>query len=353
MGDTPRLVTANPRSHAPGARQWLHARGIGGRTALAMVGLLLIGYLVRSAGPSRVAEVLWHARSWLPAIIALELLQGGSDVATLRMLMGPLRAKVPGSAWLRSTALSYAMMILVPAGRAAGEVARASLLSRYVGAARAATASAQLQASYVFAIAVLSGAECCVVATWLGRRAPLAILLAANALLMMSISAGLLAILWNARAGRWLDAVRRRISRLPEHKPAPGSGRGRSIPWRAAVICSISRTAQAAQYGVILRAVGGASSLRATLVVHGIHLVGTTLGDVLPNGLGVVDGTYRAFAREVGFADSPARALSIAFLAHVAQLVVASASILVLALSRQAAAHGATSPASAGANAPL
>ena len=321
--------------------------------ALAVVGLLFVAYLVRGAGPARVAGVIWDARSWLPAIVGLELVQAASDFVTLRMLLGPRRLQVPISAWIRSSAVAYAMMILVPAGRAAGEVARATVVSRHVGAPTAATASTQLQAAYVFAIGALSIVDCVVVWASFGARSPLTLLLAANAALMMSIAATLLAILWHARVGPWLDRLRRHFVGLPQDEVPIESARRRAIPWRAAAICTISRTVQVIQYGVILRAVGGTSSLGGMVIAHGIHLVGTTLGDVLPNGLGIVDGTYRTFAAAVGFGDAPARALSIAFLAHVAQLIVATASIVVLGMSGRAPANDAAAPTSAGSDARL
>ncbi|HXN31112.1 MAG TPA: lysylphosphatidylglycerol synthase domain-containing protein [Polyangiaceae bacterium] len=338
MGGARRVVTGPP-SGIP--RTWRAA----GRLALAFVGLGLVAYLVRGAGPARVTQVLWQARSWLPAAVALEIFQLASDFLTLRMLLGERRREVPATTWIRSSALAYAMMILVPAGRAAGEVARAALVAKHVGAPRAATASAQLQSAYVFAIAAWSAIECLVVASWRGVRSPLALLLAANALLMLTLSAGLLAVLWDARVGRWLERVRHRFALTSQQPPLEPSVR-RRVPWRAAALCALSRTAQIVQYSIILRAVGGAPGVRATLVAHGIHLVGTTLGDVLPNGLGVVDGAYRTFAAEVGFGDAPARALSISFVAHLSQLIVATASLVVFVLSRHEAPRGSASAAS-------
>ena len=296
--------------------------------------------------------MIWQARAWLPVAVALELFQLCSDFFTLRMLLGDRKSDVPVATWVRSSAIAYAMMILVPAGRAAGEVTRATLVAKHVGAARAATASAQLQSAYVFAIALWSAIECVVVATRLGVRAPLGLLLGANTLLMMTLSAGLLAILWDARVGHWLEGLRSRFVRSARQPPLEPSVR-RRLPWQAAGLCSLSRTAQVVQYAVILRAVGGIPTVRSTLIAHGIHLVGTTLGDVLPNGLGVVDGAYRTFAANVGFGDSPARALSIAFVAHLSQLMVATASLLVLALSRRSAPGGSAPHASEGARNPI
>jgi hypothetical protein len=99
------------------------------------------------------------------------------------------------------------------------------------------------------------------------------------------------------------------------------------------------------QYGVLVAAVGGVASVRNAFIAHGIHLVGATAGDVLPNQLGAVDAAYRGFASAIGFADAPARALSIAFLAHAVQLTCAAGCIVVAALVRQRVAEPSASTA--------
>ena len=93
------------------------------RVALACAGLALVGYFVHGAGPARVGEVLLDAGPWLLIIVAFE-----PRAAHDRRRRPPLPAgqgrggKVPVSTWGRSSAIAYAMMSLVPAGRVAGEV---------------------------------------------------------------------------------------------------------------------------------------------------------------------------------------------------------------------------------------
>ncbi len=313
------------------------AQRAAGRALLAAVGLGLIAYLVRSAGPRRVAETLWRAGAWLPLIIVLELMQIAGDYVSLRVLLGKGGREVPPGTWVRSSALAYGLMIVLPAGRAAGEVARASLIAKHTGATRAAGASARLQAAYVFAIAILSAIESVSVATRFGVRTRLALLLAGNAVIMTAIAGSLMAILWDARLGRWLYRIRRRLigsaEQAPPHEDGPPP---RTLPWRACAICLVARSAQALQYGIMLYAVGGAFSIHGALTAHGIELVGATAGDLFPNQVGVVDGAYRMFAADVGFADAPARALSIALLSRVARLLVAASCFVVVALSRRA-----------------
>jgi hypothetical protein len=307
---------------------------VAGRVALALAGLALIAYFVRGAGPSRVAEVLLRAGPWLPLIVLLEVAQPTTDVIALRYLLGKDASKVPLSTWARSSAISYAMMSLVPAGRVAGEVTRAALIASHVGAARAASASARMQSAYMFANGVLSAAACTVAAAWLGRTNVLTLLLLGNTTMMFVLSSALLAILWHGRVGRWLDTLRRRFVKVSEAPPALESAEERRVPWKPAIIASVGRASQTLQYGIILHAVGGAASVHGAFLAHGIHLVGATAGDMVPNQLGVIDGVYKTFAEVLGFAGTPERALSIAFVAHITQLLCASACVVGAAVTK-------------------
>ena len=230
------------------------------------------------------------------------------------------------------------MMICLPAGRAAGEVMRASLLAKHLGAARAASASTRLQVAYVFAIGVLSAIEAATVASRFGVRSPLALFLAGSA----GLDDGVLRGLVRRPAGRALPSLGREPSPARHAlRSAVAAHRARNAPNRSPpgpphLLRQPGTRAQAVQYGVILAAVGGVASIRGALLAHGIEIVGSTLGEFLPNQIGVVDTTYRTFALDVGFAAAPARALSIALLARLARLLVAAACIAIAALARRA-----------------
>ena len=293
-----------------------------GRVLIPLAGIALVVALVRDAGPSHVASVLRQAGPWVPLIFLMETGQIVADYTTLRSILGPSWRAIPLWTRVRACAVAYAMMILLPAGRAAGEVARGALFAKYIGAARSAAASAKLQAVYILANGVISVVDFLVVGAVLGWGSALALLLAANTVLMLAMAAALWAILWDGRVGRWLDGLRRRFQAGgAEGHDEHASDRAR--PWRGVAICSTVRLVQVAQYGFIVCAVGGAAGIRPAFVAHGIHLVAATVGDVVPNQLGVVDGAYRAFASVVGFAGAPARALSIAFVERIAQLTLA------------------------------
>jgi hypothetical protein len=315
-----------------------------GRVVLAMGGLALVAYLVTRAGAGRVAAVLWRAGPWLPAVFAIEVFQIGTDVLALRSILRGRWRQIPPATWVRSSAIAYAMMTLLPAGRAAGEVTRAALFSKHVGPARAATTSTSLQAAYLSANGVLSLAACVAVASRFGLRAPLALLLAGNVVFQAIIAGSLLAILRAARIGQWLDRMRRRFVPGAKDSVPLDPDERRRIPWRAALACTLGRSAQTLQYGIILYAVGGTLTVRNAFITHGIHLVGATLGDMLPNQLGATDGAYRAFATDLGFAGDPARALSIAFVVRIAQLTLAAICVIVASLTKHAASRDGASP---------
>jgi hypothetical protein len=304
---------------------------------LGVAGLSLVAYLVRGAGAGRVGRVLWLSRRWIPVVLLLEVTQLLSDVVALRTLVTQRTRDIRPSTWVRSSTVAYAMMVLLPAGRAAGEVARASLIARHVGGPFAATASARLQTAYLAALALASGVAGASVAGSAGLRSPLTILLLANAILTACVAAGLLTLLRDARIGGWLEQLRRRFGGNASPEPTATDLGARRFPWRALAACSGGRAAQLLEYGILLSAVGGVATVRGALTAHGIGLVGATLGDVVPNQLGVTDGAYRTFAPLLGLGAAPARALSIAFIAHAAQLTVAGACVLVASLTRRGA----------------
>ena len=79
-------------------------RRIFARVLAAVVGLALVAYLVRGAGPDRVAAVLWQAGRWLPLILALEVFQLGTDFFALRSILGERWRHIPAATWVRSSA---------------------------------------------------------------------------------------------------------------------------------------------------------------------------------------------------------------------------------------------------------
>jgi hypothetical protein len=307
------------------------------QVVLAIAGLILLAVLVRNVGLQRVLGVLHDARTLFPLVAALEVCIAIADVFAAGTLLGKSSRAVVASAWLRSTLSAYAATILLPAGRAAGEAARAIVLSRSVGAARATAACSHLQSCALLANAAMS--IICALAV-IGSQAGglLAGALLVNALACGSLGAGLLAISRNAKVAEWLRKRFHRFVRAEPLQTLPSATDVRN----AVAFCFTGRAIQAIQYGVIVRAVGGSFGANAATTALGIHLVGAAVGDLIPNQMGATEGAYRAFASALGFAAEPARALSIALMARATQLVLALACLVASpVIARQPRATGA------------
>ncbi len=124
---------------------WVWAKRIG-RPLLLVAGISAIVVLIRDAGPAAVLATLLGAGVWLPLILALELAWMAMDVVALRALLGEPARKVPYAVWVRSAMMAYGIMVLLPGGRAGGEVARAATLAPFVGGPRSAAVGTRLQA---------------------------------------------------------------------------------------------------------------------------------------------------------------------------------------------------------------
>jgi hypothetical protein len=275
--------------------------------------------LVRAAGPERVYILLQQAWPWLPAVIACEMLMVTTDLLALRALLGQAAERTPRSAWVRSSTFAYAAMIILPAGRAAGETIRAATLAPSVGAARATGACARLQSCIVFGNTVAS----LVTASFAYRYSTiLALALLANGLACALIGSAILLLARSERFAAWL---RKRFAKfVATHTVPPQAQPHRWATVLAIALAVTGRAVQTVQYGIAIHAVGLVATPVTTIVAQGIHLVGAAFGDLVPIQLGMTEGAYRAFASALGLQSDTARALSIALVARVAQLILAT-----------------------------
>ena len=297
-----------------------------GRWLLLAVGIVIVGVLIRNVGYARLWIVLRGSGVWLPPIIALEIVMAVLDLWGIRAIAGRKASEIPPADWLRSSLIAYACMILLPAGRAAGELARAAVLSKSVGAARATAWTTRLFAISLIAVGLTSLALSAVLLTWFGPSENLVRLLGLNAVAALACGVGVLAAAAHVRMAGWLARLVRRIS--PGVEIDIGSESVKRT-WRAALLAlTTARVLQTFQYGLIVLAVGGTLTVKSSAMAQGIHLLGASVGDVIPNQVGVLEGAYRLFADILGFSASPERALAIALLARAAQL---SLSLLCLA----------------------
>jgi hypothetical protein len=300
------------------ARYWRLVLLVGG------VGLAVI--LVRSAGTGEVVRVLGGAWGWLPLVALLEIGFIAFDLLALRVLLGTAAASLTVTDWVRSSTLAYATTALLPAGRAAGEAARAATLSRAVGTARAAGACARLQAASLVGNGTVSVAGASLLFFLERREAALSATLLLNAVATLGLATTLFALL---RSGRFATWLRRKFPKFAEaHASTPAPSDRIAIP-AASLLAVCGRVSQLAQYAVVLHAVGGTVTVASALTAQAIHLIGAAAGDLVPNQMGATEGAYRAFAGALGLGAEPARALSIALVVRIAQSSLAALCMLV------------------------
>jgi hypothetical protein len=296
-----------------------------------LVGAGALVWIVRDLGWSSVAGVLRRTAVWFPLIVALEALWISFDTLALRVLYGRERSSVPLRVWVRSALVAYPIMILLPAGRAGGEVARGSMLFAWVRG-DAISKSTLLQAAVLIANSVVS-LPCLAAVAWVvGWGHGLTLLLAGNALVTLVLGAGIALVFARTPLGRW---IQRRfhvdpppdvpaVAPDPAHPPHP-----LATFLRACATTSLGRVVQTIQYAVILAAVGGSLTPSSGLITQGIHLVGAGLGDFVPNAVGITEGVYRLFADTLGLGEAPERAVGIALVARLAQFALAMLALVI------------------------
>ena len=302
------------------------ARTVGGSSAVAIMrtarpllvvgGFALAACLVRSVGTERVLQIVRASGRLLPIVVLLEATFATCDSLAARVLLGTTGRAVTGSSWIRATALAYASTVLLPAGRIAGEAARAAALSRDVGVPMAVAACSRLQSCALLANAVV----CLACVTVVGHRGGdvLRVALAVNVIACSALAAVFLGALRSKRLTAWLGE--RFISIAGMEAPTPLAEIGVARTFAAQSLCVLGRAAQTVQYGVVLLAVGGIVTPTSALTAQGIHLVGAAVGDVIPGQLGAMEGTYRAFAGSLGLGADLASALSMPLIVRIAQL---------------------------------
>lgn len=306
------------------ARLLSAARSPMGRAVAGLAGVTCVALIVRGIGAEPLARALAGAAILFPAVLALEGAQVACTTMAMRSLYGP---RVPRAQLLRAGIIGYAVMGLFPAGRAVAEVARASLLTRWVGAARATAAAARIQIAALFANSLISAVAAAAVA--LSDRGPawLALAIAGNSAATFAVGLSLF-LAARRRPGAWLGKLVPKaqgfgadldgVLEAERHLPAAAAG------WELA-----GRLCQVAQNAVLVACVGGAPALGSALASEGIHLVGAAVGDLIPGNLGATEGHYTLAASALGL--PVASAVGIALLAHLSQLVYVLAGSLVSA----------------------
>lgn len=269
---------------------------------------------------------------FVPVIVLLEAAFMSMDVLSLRSLIGAPARDVPLAVWVRSGLMAYAIMILFPGGRAAGEVVRATQLAPYTGGAKAAAYGTRLQAATMLGNTFIS-IPAAIACFWAGGASgALPWLVLGNGLVTAAIGGGILFVSRRSKLGGW---VGQKFSALASHGASFDEALRDETPFGPALFfSSLGRAFQTVQYGIILLAVGGSLGVLSALISQGIHLVGAGAGDLVPNQAGITEGAYWMFAEALGLSADPAAAVGIALIARFCQYILAGLGLLVGAVWR-------------------
>jgi hypothetical protein len=254
-------------------------------TLLAAAGASVAAAFVAHAGAARVADVLGRMGWGIAAAVVLEGARVVCETAGTRALQGTPR--LPLRALARAQLAGYAVCYLLPAGRTVAEAVKAAMLARHAGRERVVGVALANQAMALVAVAIASGL-CAAGAT--GR---LAALLAAHAAVTGATGLAILATAW------------RRM---------PAAGKRAALAGMLA-----SRACQAGALAALLRAAAPGARPLDAVVLWGLHLVGASLGDVVPAQLGIADAALGLGAASAHL--DVAAALAVASAARAAQLV--------------------------------
>lgn len=303
------------------------AQSRSGRLLAALLGASAIYFFLRHAGFREVGLTLSRAAPIFPVLIILEVLILACSTRALRSLYGHEGAGIPLGAWIRAALVGYAVMGLVPAGRTIAESTRAAILAKSSNGVIAAVAAARMQALVLLANAAISFFAAIATYWVVGFELPTYLVLG-NFLITLALGLGILIAGKKSNVGQWVgDRIK------------PGSTSGakfdenfagqKLIPGKALGFEFLGRIVQVLQNGVFVFAVGGKFGVIPAFCSEAIHLVGAAVGDLFPAQLGFTEANYQLSAHALAL--TPSNALSIALLAHLAQLFWMSVGIGVTA----------------------
>ncbi|MCE9673111.1 flippase-like domain-containing protein [Myxococcus stipitatus] len=294
------------------------------RPLFAVAGLGMLALLVRKVGPRELGDVLLDAAPWLPWVALLEVGRQGMDALATRSAYGPSADQVPMRELMRAQLIGTAVSSMAPAGRAAAEATKAALLAPYLGGARATAAAATSQSASLAAGGLISF-PCAAASFLLTGWSAFTLAMLGHGVVLVLACAGVRACM---RARRPCDWLASRSARWSQHTAQfrASACHGPLLPRGPMLAFLGSRMLQVVQYGVLTHAVGIDTSAVQALFSQGLYLCALAVGSLVPGQVGVSDG---AFALAAGVLDTTAaRAMSVALLNHLVQLVFVAAGAL-------------------------
>ncbi len=308
----PPEVEASPRS------RWR----LVGRLLLFLVGVLAVVVMVRQFGAEQIGAAIARTAVWLPLICLLDFSWVALEGGALLAVYGPERRQISLRLWLYTSFVHYAAFMLLPMGRATAEVTRAAVLKRFINRDLAVVGAALMQSLTMVGNGITSLVAAGAV-FWFASSRALTLALLTNAALMLVFGIVSYLVLRHVKVGGFLA---RRFERFAEAGPGfdqQFSLSRRAHP-RALAFCLLGRVVQTAQYGVIVCAVTGHFSFAHAWIAEGIQMAARSAGDFVPNQIGVTEGAFVLFRHALDLAELPALAMTIALVARISNVSVAS-----------------------------
>lgn len=292
-----------------------------------MVGVGLLAYSIHRTGASTVWAVARTALPFLPAIAFFNAVFYLTEGLGQKQMLGEAGTTIPFRIFIRATMAAFVAGALLPLGRAGAEVLRTTSFAPYVGLARASAASTTFQAPALFGNASLALVCSLTASLTLGFSHPLSWVLFLHGTLSVGAGLALAAVATNLGLGRRLTQLFPRLETIAGgFDEAAAQPVGRYL--RATGLCMAARISELAQYTLILIALGLEPNVPRVLLTNGIHIIGATAGEAIPNQLGTVESAYLYFASAIGLEGKQAQAISIALLVRIAQYLIAALSLI-------------------------
>lgn len=296
------------------------------RGVLAVLGLVLLAAIVEHVGAQTIADLVMAALPWMPLALALEGARIGCDAIATSAVLGPRWRSIGVTRMYLAHVAGHGVMNVMPGGRSASELVKAGLFYETIGAADAGAVGTTNQANVLLASAIFS-LPCAAAAAVVSTDRTLVIAILIHALVLFGSGIGVRVIASSAVLTRFVHR------RMPRFDPALARFQAASsdVPWVAKAPLAwmaLGRGMQTLQYAVLAHAVGLAVSPLVALAVQGTNLVAAAVGVFVPGQIGSSEGIFMMAADALG--TTPARATSVALLAHASGLVWTTLGLLVL-----------------------
>jgi hypothetical protein len=289
-----------------------------------LLGIVGCAVLLRELGATAVKRQLFALGPCLPALLVFEGLRLACELWGTWAVLGPARARLSWLRLLRGQFLAQTVDVVMPAGRATAEAAKAAVFARDIGMPEAVAIGAVMQLATLFGSALWALTGFCA-----SLRIALPQALAVG---LLSYGIGMAALVLLVVAFARTPTARNWCTRVPcaypvlERFAALINERPRAL-LLAAAAQTVARGCQAAQVAVLLTALSGARSLRHIVLGESVYLVGAAAGDLVPAQLGTTDGAFVLAAATFGL--HPHSALTLTLAMHGVQVLTACGTGLV------------------------